>query len=84
MTWHLVWTRPAEKDLETLDRGAAQRILRALDRLSETGHGDIARIVNTTPPRFRIRVGNHRIIVRRDDNLRELHIIRVLRRDSAY
>lgn len=48
MIWRLIWTRAAEEDLDALDRSAAQRILRALNRFSETGHADVARIVKRT------------------------------------
>ena len=84
MIWQLVWTSAAERDLKSLDRVSANRIHRALNRFSETGQADIARIVNTTPPEWRIRAGNHRIIVRFFRDLREMHIIRIHRRDSAY
>ena len=84
MKWELVWTRPGRKDLRTLDTAEARRILHALERYCQTGHGDIARIVNATPPRSRIRVGRHRVIVRFDDDLHQLHVVRIHRRDSAY
>lgn len=84
MIWRLIWTRAAEKDLDTLDRIAAKRILRALHRFSETGHADVARIVNAKTPRQRIRVGPCRIIIQIDEDLAEVAIVRIHRRDSAY
>ncbi len=84
MIWRLIWTRAAEKDLAALDRNSARRILRTLHRFSETGHADIARIVNAKTPRRRIRVGAFRIIVLVDEDLGEVEIIRIHRRDSAY
>ena len=84
MKWRLIWTRAAERDLDALDRIAAQRILRALHRFCETGHADVACIVNTTPPRRRIRVGPHRIIIVINEDPGEVEIIRIHRRDSAY
>lgn len=80
----MIWTRAAEKDLDALDRSAAHRILRALNRFSETGHADVARIVNARTPRRRIRVGPHRIVILVDEDLGEVEIIRIHRRDSAY
>lgn len=84
MIWRLIWTRAAEKDVDALDRSAARRILRALNRFSETGHADVARIVNARTPRHRIRVGPYRIVILVDENLGEVEIIRIHRRDSAY
>ena len=84
MTWRLIWTRAAEKDLDALDRVAAQRILRTLHRFSETGHADVARIVNARTPRRRIRVGPYRVIILVNEELGEVEIIRIHRRDSAY
>ena len=84
MKWQLVWTRPARKDLNALDRVNANRIHRGLHRYFETGRADIRRVINMTPESWRIRVGDHRIIVRFFPDLREMHIIRIHRRDSAY
>ena len=87
MIWRLIWTRAAEKDLDALNRSAARRILRALNRFSETGHADVARIVNARTPRYRIRVGPYRIIIlvgEDSEDLGEVEIIRIHRRDSAY
>lgn len=84
MIWRLVWTRAAEKDLAALDRNSARRILRTLHRFSETGQADIARIVNAKTPRRRIRVGPFRIIIIHDEDLGEVEIVRIHRRDSAY
>ncbi len=84
MIWTLVWTRAARKDLNALDPVDARRVHRTLRRFSETGHADIARIINAKTPRRRIRVGPYRIIIREDEDLAEVEIIRIHRRDSAY
>ncbi len=84
MTWTHVWTRDARKDLKALHPVDAQRIHRTLNRFSETGHADIRVLNNLTPETWRIRVGNHRIFVRFVDDLREMHIIGVRHRGSAY
>ncbi len=84
MKWRVIWSPRATKDIEALDPVAARRIHRALHRFCETGQADIARIVNATPPTWRIRIGSHRLIVDLLDNEREAHILRIRRRDSAY
>ena len=84
MKWHVIWTPRAEKDVLALDPVSARRIHRALERFSATGHADIRRLIKVSPETSRIRVGDHRIIVRFAHDLREMHIIRIHRRDSAY
>lgn len=84
MKWRIVWTPRARKDIDALDPGTVRRLLRALDRFSETGHADLRRLVNTSPERYRIRVGNQRIIVRLLEDEQEARVLRIRRRDSAY
>lgn len=84
MKWRIVWTPRAEKDMDALDATAVRRVHRVLDRFSETGHADLRRLVNITPETWRIRVGNHRIIVRLLDDEDEARIVRIRHRDSAY
>lgn len=84
MTWRSMWTRAAEKDPDALDRVAAQRIPPTLHRFSETGHADVARIVNARTPRRRIRVGPCRIVILVNEEPGEVEIIRIHRRDPAY
>ena len=83
MTWRLICACAAEKDLDALDRVAARRILPILHRFSETGHADVARIVNARTPHRRISVGPYRIVVLANEELKEAEIIRIRRRDSA-
>lgn len=40
MTWQLVWTRPALKDIDALDAADARRVHAALTRLAITRRGD--------------------------------------------
>ena len=84
MKWRMVWSRRAERDFHALEPAAARRIQHALDRFSDTGQADIARIVNVTPERYRIRVGSHRIIVRLFEDQAEARILRIRHRGSAY
>ena len=84
MIWKLIWTRPARKDLNALDPVSARRVHHSLRHFSETGRGDIARVVNAKAPRRRIRVGPYRIIIRENEDLGEVEIIRIHRRDAAY
>lgn len=82
MSWGLVWSERARKDLRRLDRQAADRVVRALERYAETEHGDVKRLQHVDPPTWRIRVGELRVLVRLVEG--QIRVQRVLPRASAY
>lgn len=84
MTWTLVWTRPALRDMKRLDPALARRIRDAVVELADTGRGDIAKIRGARPPEWRLRVGDRRVFFRFRSDLREIVLLRVRRRDEAY
>ncbi len=87
MSRNVVWTRPALKDVERPDRSERERINSAIDDLAETDSGDVKRLVNVHPPRYRLRVGRWRIIFTLEHPQHQsgvLVILRVLQRDKAY
>lgn len=84
MTWTLVWTRPALRDMKKLDRESASRIRDAVTQLADTGRGDVARLTDARSPEWRLRVGDRRVFFRFRGDLREIHLLRVRRRDEAY
>lgn len=61
MSYRLEWKPRALKDAEKLDRMATERVLAALERLAETGHGDVTKLTDMQPPEYRLRVGDWRI-----------------------
>jgi mRNA interferase RelE/StbE len=77
------WRHTAEKDVQRLDRLVRERVVIAIEEYAETGKGDIRRLQGVTPPLFRLRVGDVRVLFRApgDDTL---VIERVLPRDKAY
>ncbi len=84
MTWALVWTRPALRDMRKLDSPLARRVRNAVIELADTGRGDVAKLRDTRPPEWRLRVGDRRVFFRFRSDLREIHVLRVRRRDEAY
>jgi mRNA-degrading endonuclease RelE of RelBE toxin-antitoxin system len=62
MSRNVVWTRPALKDVERQDRVTRDRINAAIDAFAETDSGDVRRLVNVHPPRYRLRVGDWRVL----------------------
>lgn len=81
MSRRVAWTRPAQHDLERLDRQTLQRITDAVMRFAATGHGDVRRL-HGQRDEWRLRVGDWRVRF----TLREHNIVvlRVLPRGSAY
>jgi mRNA-degrading endonuclease RelE of RelBE toxin-antitoxin system len=51
----------ALKDAEKLDHKTRERVLAALQRLAETGHGDVTKLKDVSPPEYRLRVGDCRV-----------------------
>ena len=84
MTWTLIWTRPALRDMKKLDRRLARRIREGVMGLAEAGSGDVAKLKGASPPEWRLRVGDHRVFFQFQGDAREIRILRVRRRDEAY
>ena len=84
MSWELVWTRPALRDMKKAGQEQARRIREAVKRLAETGHGDVKKLTDVDPPEWRQRVGDWRVFITPEMRLRELHVTRVRKRNQAY
>lgn len=83
MSWELVWTRPAVKDVENLDPPVAERVLKAADRFADTEHGDVKKLKGKEN-RYRLRVGDWRVIFRFLKDRNAIAVLRVRPRGSAY
>ena len=76
------WTETALEDMAALDRGIARRVKRSVERLAESGAGDVKRLQGIDPPEFRLRVGDYR--VRFYQRSETLCVLRVRNRREAY
>jgi mRNA-degrading endonuclease RelE of RelBE toxin-antitoxin system len=83
MSWELIWTGPALKDMRRLDRRIARRVRDALVRLAETGQGDVARL-RAGEPEWRPRIWDWRVRFTYDYSDQKIFILRVLPRGRAY
>jgi mRNA-degrading endonuclease RelE of RelBE toxin-antitoxin system len=68
--------------MAALDRAVSRRIKVAVERLAETGAGDVKKLQGVDPPEFRLRSGDWR--VRFDLAGEALRILRVRNRKDAY
>ena len=84
MSWRVLWTRRSSKDLRKLDPPTQDRVLAVLERLAESGTGDLKKLKDVSPPEWRLRAGDVRIRLDRDAAARSITVLRVLRRDKAY
>ncbi len=86
MTYRFAFTSHARRQLRAIDRAVAMKILEALTPLGDdpyrpdadvrklTGHGD----------RYRLRVGDYRVIYRIDNDELVIEVIEVGHRREAY
>lgn len=83
MSGGLRFTRSAEKDLRRLDPPIRKRVFASLDRLlAEDRSLDVRRL--TGSERFRLRVGDWRVIFDYDRETEAVLVRRVLPRGRAY
>jgi mRNA-degrading endonuclease RelE of RelBE toxin-antitoxin system len=80
------WTSRAIKDLNKTTRENRKSIENAIDEFAVDGTGDVRHLVNSKPPRYRLRVGTWRVIFIRGGatSEKQIDILRVLPRDKAY
>jgi len=77
------WSTEARADLRAIDRSTALRLLRSLDRFLKTDAGNVKQLEGFDPPLFRLRVGDWRVIYRKqgDD---AVEVVRVRDRSEVY
>ncbi len=83
MRWQLRWAPRAEADLAALERQIRERVLVALDRLADTGHGDVVKMQGHERE-WRLRVGDYRVRLTFESPVRTIRVLRVLHRREAY
>lgn len=83
MKWRLEWTERALKDAERLDRPIRERVVVAVEKLAETGQGDVKRL-SGHDAEWRLRVADWRVRFTFDHATNCIRVLRVLPRGSAY
>ena len=76
------WTETALEHMAALDRGIARRVKQAVERLADTGAGNVKRLQGIDPPEYRLRVGDYR--VRFHLERETIQVLRVRNRREAY
>jgi mRNA interferase RelE/StbE len=86
VTWRphrVAYKAQADRDLARLGRALADRIMAAIDRYAETGHGDVKELQGRTD-QWRLRVGDWRVIFTLDHGNLLVIVLRVVPRGNAY
>lgn len=83
MPQRIFFSVEARADLRTIDRDTAMRLLRALARFLATDAGNVKQLEGFDPPRYRLRVGDRRIIFRKSD-ASGIEVVRIRNRRDAY
>jgi mRNA-degrading endonuclease RelE of RelBE toxin-antitoxin system len=84
VTWAIQWSDRARHDLRRINRQVVPHIVRMVERLAETGYGDVTRLQGVDPPEWRLRIGDLRVRFQYDYGDRIIRVLRVLPRGRAY
>ena len=83
MNRQLRWNRQAAADFARLSGQRQDRVLAALERLADTGQGDVKKL-HGRQNQWRLRVGDWRAIITFADRGRIIRVLRVQHRREAY
>ena len=83
MNRQLLWNRQAAADFDRLPGQLQDRVLAALERLADTGQGDVKKL-HGRQNQWRLRVGDWRAIITFADRGRIIRVLRVQHRREAY
>lgn len=77
-------SRPAQKDIRALEANARVRVIQALRQLADEPRPHGCRKLVNARDRWRVRVGDYRVIYTIDDAGRVVEIVAVRHRSKAY
>ena len=83
MSWEIVYTNRARRDVDRLDISVARRVLRALESLANGDPSDVRKLRGAAGD-SRLRVGDWRVILDFDRRGRILNVKRIAHRREAY
>lgn len=78
----VVFAPRALKELAALPKADQRRMTAALDRLAETGRGDVRKLTDVEPAVYRLRSGSYRAFVTLSPEL--IAVERIVNRRDAY
>jgi mRNA interferase RelE/StbE len=81
MEYEIEFKPKAIKDLDSLQREEARRIVERISRMRNNLEGDVKHLTNFTPE-YRLRVGDHRVLFELAG--KQVIVYRVVNRRNAY
>lgn len=84
MRWRTEWRSRARSDLDALTPQVRRRVLDAVNRLAESGHGNLRQLHGRSDPEWRLRVGDWRVILTFDYPNNTFTVLRVQHRREVY
>ena len=82
MTYEILFSDSSLQQLKSLDRGAQQRILAALERIRTNPWRYVKKLVDD--PGYRLRVGDYRVILDIDGRRLLILVIKIGHRKNVY
>ena len=82
MTFEIIWSDSATRQLKKLERPVARRIFDKVGELKENPHRFAQRLVNS--PYYRLRIGDYRVILDIQKATLRILILKVGHRSSIY
>ena len=82
MTWTVIFTLTAERDLAKLPKDAAKRIILKIEKIAEDPHSQLDKMTNL--PFYKFRVGVYRGIVNIVNDKMILQLVRARHRSQIY
>ena len=82
MTYEIIFSDKALKQLKKLDRAVQERIITALERIRIRPGSYVTKLVSD--PGYRFRVGDYRVIMDIDNNVLHILVLKVSHRKNIY
>jgi mRNA interferase RelE/StbE len=82
MTFEVIWSDSAIRQLKMLDRSVARRVFDKVGDLRDNPHRLVQKLVNS--PYYRLRVGDYRVILDIQENVLRILVLRVGHRESVH
>ena len=83
-SYHVEFTRSAEKDLRRIDKERISAILREIDGLAQDPRPQGAKKLAGADRTYRIRIGDYRVVYEVEDDVLLVLVIRVAHRKDVY
>ncbi len=82
MSFQIIWSDLAIRQLKKLDRSVARRIFDKVGELAENPHRFVQKLVNS--PYYRLRVGDYRVILDIQRDVLRILVLKVGHRESIH